>query len=132
MPLIKAINDTRDKFIDVVRRKSNENKWIPVNLRSKVGLSRFLQEYIDLGLNLDSYITGDYWLQLSTNTLFFTKLFLTLLDDCIRLRYQELSHTIDDVLIKVFANHMQYYEQSLANEQLEVTRSIYTSFKFYN
>lgn len=68
-----------------------------------------------------TYFVGDYWLQLSNNTLFFTKLYLTLLDDCLKLRYQEISFTIDEILKSIFVSHMHYYEQSMQNEQnLEV------------
>lgn len=59
-PLTNALLETRTKLSDVVKRKSLENKWIPMNLRSKSGLARFLQEYVQLGLALDTYITGKY------------------------------------------------------------------------
>lgn len=38
--------------------RASEDKWIPMNLRSKTALAKFLQEYSDLGLKLDNYVTG--------------------------------------------------------------------------
>lgn len=57
-PLTKALRDSRDKNIDAIKLRSQEDKWIPMNLKSKAGLGRFLQEYSDMGLLLNDYVTG--------------------------------------------------------------------------
>lgn len=59
-PLIKALLDTRDKLIDSVKVRALEDKWIPTNLNSKIGLNRCLSEHKEMGLELELYITGKY------------------------------------------------------------------------
>jgi hypothetical protein len=57
-PLTQTLKDTRDKSIEMAKVRASEDKWIPMNLRSKTALAKFLQEYSDLGLKLDNYVTG--------------------------------------------------------------------------
>lgn len=57
--LTKALQESRDKIIDLLKRKSAEAKWIPLNLSTKSGLARCLQEHTEMGLNLESYVTGN-------------------------------------------------------------------------
>jgi hypothetical protein len=116
-PLTQTLKDTRDKSIEMAKVRASEDKWIPMNLRSKTALAKFLQEYSDLGLKLDNYVTGDTWIQLTNNTIVFTKLFLMLLNDCLRLQTTELLHTINDVLYDVFEAQIRHVEASLRNEK---------------
>lgn len=116
-PLTRAVRDTRDKLIDSVKLRSIDDKWIPTNLRSKSGLARCLQEHGEMGLNLESYVTGDCWLQLTNNTLSFTKLFLSLLEDCLKLQTSELLYTINETLFEVLDAQIKHLEQSLRNEK---------------
>mgnify|MGYP005984798579 CR=1 FL=1 len=60
-PLMQALKDTRDKSIEVAKLRALEDKWIPMNLRSKTGLARFLLQYSEMGLKLDDYVTGMYF-----------------------------------------------------------------------
>lgn len=121
-PLTKVLKDSRLKLIESVKLRANEDKWIPLNLKSKSALARCLQEYSDLGLKLDDYITGVTWLQLTPNTISFTKVFLTLLNDCIKLRTPDLLYTVDEILYDVLEAQVRHYEQSLRSEtQQEVT-----------
>ena len=58
---MQALKDTRDKSIEVAKLRALEDKWIPMNLRSKTGLARFLLQYSEMGLKLDDYVTGMYF-----------------------------------------------------------------------
>ncbi|KAK5645988.1 hypothetical protein RI129_004452 [Pyrocoelia pectoralis] len=115
-PLTKAIREARDKVIDAVKLRSMEDNWIPTNLKSKSGLARCLQEYIKMDLILENYVTGDCWLQLTQNTLSFTKLFLILLEDCLKLQTAELIYTIDEALFDVLDAQIKHIALSLRNE----------------
>lgn len=57
-PITRVLRDTRDKLIDAVKIKAAEDKWIPMNLRSKSGMARCLQECNEMGLKLEDYVTG--------------------------------------------------------------------------
>uniref|UniRef100_A0A6P7GEP0 Exocyst complex component 8-like n=1 Tax=Diabrotica virgifera virgifera TaxID=50390 RepID=A0A6P7GEP0_DIAVI len=56
--LVKALKDARDKLIDSIKLRALEDKWIPINLHSKSALGRFLHEHSQMGLNLESYVSG--------------------------------------------------------------------------
>lgn len=62
-------------------------------------------------------LTGDCWLQVTSNVFAFTKLFLSLLDDCLKLKTPELLYTIDEILYDVYDAQVKYVEQSLKNEK---------------
>lgn len=57
-PITRVLRDTRDKLIDAIKIKAAEDKWIPMSLRSKSGMTRCLQECSEMGLKLDHYVTG--------------------------------------------------------------------------
>lgn len=115
-PLSRALKDARDKQVDAIKLRAVEDKWIPLDMRTKSALARFIQEYNDMGMNLTAYVTGDCWLQLTSNTITFTKLYLAFLDDCLRLQTSDLLHTIDESLYIVFEAQIRYIEQSLRKE----------------
>lgn len=60
---------------------------------------------------------GDCWLQITSNVFAFTKLFLSLLGDCLKLKTPELLYTIDEILYDVYDAQMKYVEGSLKNEK---------------
>ncbi|KAK4879588.1 hypothetical protein RN001_007734 [Aquatica leii] len=125
-PLTRAIRDARDKVTDAIKLRSLEDTWIPTNLKSKSGLARCLQEHAKMDLLLDNYVTGDCWLQLTNNTLSFTKLFLNLLEDCLKLQTSELLYTIDEVLFDILDAQVKYIGQSLRSEKQVEQRQFIT------
>ncbi|XP_060528320.1 exocyst complex component 8 [Cylas formicarius] len=130
-PLAKSLRDARDKLIDSVKLRAIEDKWIPLNLVTKSALARCLHEYEQFGLRLDAYVTGDVWLQLASSNLAFTKTFVALLNDCLKLRTCELLHSIDDTLYRVYDAQVKHNEQALCNElQPEQRRFILKNVSF--
>lgn len=61
--------------------------------------------------------TGDCWLGLTSNTVAFSKLYLTLLEDCLRLATPELLYTVDEVLGGVFQAQILHVEASLSSDK---------------
>ncbi|KAJ8958912.1 hypothetical protein NQ318_019681 [Aromia moschata] len=115
-PLTKVLRDTRDKLIDSIKLRALDEKWRPINLHTRSSLARCLQEHVVMGLKLDSYVTGDTWLQLTTSVLAFAKVFLTFLDDCMKLKTTELMFTINETLYSVFEAQIKHNENSLRSE----------------
>lgn len=76
-------------------------------------------------------ISGDTWIQLTASTLSFTKMFLTLLEDCMRLKTTELIYTIDETLYSVFEAQIKHMENSLRNELNQDVNIPKISFLFY-
>lgn len=63
---------------------------------------------------------GDCWLGLTSNTVAFSKLYLTFLEDCLRLATPELLYTVDEVLSDVFKAQMLHVEASLSSDKYVV------------
>ncbi|CAG2066159.1 unnamed protein product, partial [Timema podura] len=96
-PLTRALRDSREKLVDAVKLRAAEDKWHPLNLQNKAGLSKFLQEMSDIGIaSIHTHVTGACWVGLTGNTVAFSKLYLSLLEDCVRLATPELVFTIDE------------------------------------
>ncbi|KAJ9594195.1 hypothetical protein L9F63_014355, partial [Diploptera punctata] len=49
-PLTRALKDAQEKLVDAVKLRAVEDKWRPMNLHSKAGLTKFLQEMSDIGI----------------------------------------------------------------------------------
>ncbi|KAF7270056.1 exocyst complex component Exo84 [Rhynchophorus ferrugineus] len=129
--LVKAFRDTREKLIDSIKIRATEDKWIPMNLVTKASLARYLQEYATMGLRLDSFVTGDVWLQLTSSNIAFTKTFVTLLDDCLKLKTTELLHVIEETLYIVFDAQLRHNIMSYNGEQqLEQKKFILKNTEF--
>ncbi|XP_072396920.1 exocyst complex component 8 [Diabrotica undecimpunctata] len=124
--LVKALKDGKDKLIDSIKLRALEDKWIPINLHSKSALGRFLHEHSQMGLNLESYVSGDTWIQLTASTLSFTKMFFQLLNDCMKLKTTELVYTIDETLYNVFDAQLKHNENALRNELNQDQRNFLT------
>lgn len=124
--LIKALKDARDKLIDSIKLRVLEDKWNPMNLHSKSALSRFIHEYALIGVYLESFISGDTWLQLTASTLSFTKMFLQLLNDCMKLKTTELMYIIDETLYNVFDAQLRHNDNALRNETNQEKRIFLT------
>ncbi|XP_030749677.1 exocyst complex component 8 [Sitophilus oryzae] len=128
---VKALRDTREKLVDSMKLRASEDKWIPMNLVSKASLAKYLQEYSNMGLKLDFYVTGDVWLQLTSCNVAFTKIYLTLVDDCLKLKTTELLHVIEETLYIVFESQMRHNVVSYNNEQqIEQKRFILKNIEF--
>ncbi|KAL3280942.1 hypothetical protein HHI36_004169 [Cryptolaemus montrouzieri] len=125
-PIIKALKETKEKTVESIRSKGAEDVWIPTNLKSKNALFKFLQEYVEMGLNLDSLITGDVWLQLTSNNLSFTKMFINLFNDCMKLKTREILYAIDDTLYAVLDAQIRHHELTLRDEKEPEQRKFVT------
>uniref|UniRef100_A0A8D8R4X4 Glypican-4 n=1 Tax=Cacopsylla melanoneura TaxID=428564 RepID=A0A8D8R4X4_9HEMI len=118
-PLTKALKETRDKLTDTIKLRCSEDKWKPFNLNNRQQRDKFLAEFSEAGLtSMTSYLTGDCWLRLSNNTILFTRLYLSLLQDCFQLATSELLYSIEDTLYVVMQHQLKHVDASLRNDQL--------------
>lgn len=59
IPLTKAINDIKDKTIEVIKIRFSEDKWKPFNLKTKQQRDKLVEEYVNYGFsNIESYNKG--------------------------------------------------------------------------
>lgn len=76
--------------------------------------------FVHVYCSLSLVCIGDCWLGLTANTVAFSKLYLTFLEDCLRLATPELLYTVDEVLSDVFKAQMLHVEASLSNDKYVV------------
>jgi len=132
-PLAKAIQDAGKNCIDTVKLYVAEDTWRPTNLETSQNLQKLLSELDDLGIGLPSlYATNDCWIPLTYNTLTFSKIYVSLLEDCLSIATSELMSTIDSVLVSVMRIEVQHIMISLTDPKLkqEVTLSLLYNYYY--
>ncbi|XP_003692547.1 exocyst complex component 8 [Apis florea] len=124
-PLAKAIQDTGEKYVDTVKEYIAKDTWRPTNLESCKNVQKFLSEFDDLGITVpSSYITNDCWIALTDNILTFSKIYVSLLEDCLSVATPELMAIIDSVLISVMRIQVQHIIVSLTNPRLKQEKQL--------
>ncbi|XP_011638659.1 exocyst complex component 8 [Pogonomyrmex barbatus] len=123
-PLAKAIQDAGENCIDKVKRHIAEDTWRPTNLETSQNLQKLLTELDDLGIGVPSLQTNDCWIPLTYNTLTFSKIYVSLLEDCLSVTTPELISTIDSVLVSVMRIEVQHLIVSLTDPKLKQERKL--------
>nr|XP_050846015.1 exocyst complex component 8 isoform X2 [Vespula vulgaris] len=120
-PLSKVIQDTSENYIDTVTKaQTPEDTWNPTNLQSSQNLQNSLLELDNLGIGIPkTYLTNDFWIALTSNTLAFSKLYVSFLEDCLSIATPELMQTIDTALLSLMRTQVQYLITSLNNPKLK-------------
>lgn len=117
-PLQRALSDARDKAVEAVKLRAVEDKWRPTNLGNKDALTKFVMETGLSPNHMQKYVQGESWIVLSASTVAFTRQYLSLLEDCLRLCTTELAHTVDQVLTDVFGAQLSHVEVNLQSDKL--------------
>ncbi|KAH0953533.1 hypothetical protein HN011_010637 [Eciton burchellii] len=124
-PLAKAIQDAGKNCIDTTKIHVAEDTWRPTNLETSQNLQKLLSELDDLGIGLPSlYTTNDCWIPLTYNTLTFSKIYVSLLEDCLSIATSELMSTIDSVLVSVMRIEVQHIMISLTDPKLKQEKKL--------
>ncbi|XP_014245225.1 exocyst complex component 8 [Cimex lectularius] len=104
-PVTKALTETREKLIEAIRKRATEDTWNPVRPPKIIPES------------LKPYIADGGWLELTANTQSFTKLFTSLLDDCLAICWPDLEYATGKVLYEVFEAQMKHIAASYENSK---------------
>ena len=84
--LFLQICEHRDKHVDAVKLRAQEDKWEPINCFNKAGTERFLEEMTTAGLpSVRSYVQDQCFVALTRNTTSFSLSYLNLADSLLRL-----------------------------------------------
>ncbi|KAK9500474.1 hypothetical protein O3M35_001731 [Rhynocoris fuscipes] len=117
-PVNKALLETKDKLFDAVKLRCSEDTWRP-SYQNRAALVKLEQEMSSMGLpSVHQYVTDGGWLELTSNTLSFVKLYYSLLEDSLTLAWSDLEHTIGKILFDVFDIHLKHVVTSLSNNKL--------------
>ncbi|KAK1116519.1 hypothetical protein K0M31_018982 [Melipona bicolor] len=124
-PLAKAIQDTGEKYVEIVKKHIAEDTWRPTNLETSKNVQKLLSEFEVLGITVPSfYLTNDCWIALTDNILTFSRLYVSLLEDCLSVATPELMAVIDTVLVSVMRTQVQYIIVSLTNPKLKLEKQL--------
>ncbi|XP_043524089.1 exocyst complex component 8 [Frieseomelitta varia] len=124
-PLAKAIQDTGEKYVEIVKKHIAEDTWRPTNLETSKNVQKLLSEFEVLGITVPSfYLTNDCWIALTDNILTFSRLYVSLLEDCLSVATPELMAIIDTVLVSVMRTQVQYIIASLTNPKLKLEKQL--------
>lgn len=128
-PLAKAIQDTGERYVEIVRKHIVEDTWRPTNLETSKNVQKLLSEFEVSGITVPSfYLTNDRWIALTDNILTFSRLYVSLLEDCLSVATPELMAVIDTVLVSVMRTQVQYIIASLTNPKLKMEVTEFSSF----
>lgn len=131
-PLAKAIQDAGENCVDTAKRHVAEETWRPSNLETSQNLQKLLSDLDDLGIGVPSSCsTNDCWIPLTNNTLSFSKIYVSLLEDCLSVATPELMSTIDGVLVSVMRVQVQHLIVSLTDPKLKQERKLVQSNAAY-
>lgn len=91
--LEQIIEESRVRLIDTISR--TEKVWQPYNLQTKSNLRLLLRELRELGIDMESQVTGDTFINLTQSTVNFCRHYLSICESCAILAKMEAmrSHT---------------------------------------
>ena len=89
-----------------------------MNLKSAEKVTTFLNEMSDIGLSVFSnYVVDGYKLDLTSNTVHFTRSFLSFTDDLCKLHTEDIHSDVIEALSAVFKAQVKQYERALQTKQ---------------
>lgn len=110
----KWIRDGRDKMIEAVKLRGQEDTWKTLKYDNRDQLNKFIEDMNDIGIaNVQSYVTDELCVGLTNNSIQFSRAFLGYLEDVLRLYWPETEHLIDESLTSIFSAHLRHCKSSL-------------------
>lgn len=106
-PIIKALRDYKEKIVDSMRAKVSEDKWTPVNMHTKAGMSKFLIQMEGLGLILAKYIINETWVDLSSSTIWFAQSVITVQKIGLKLVTKDMMDVLDECIFAIFSSRLK-------------------------
>ena len=116
----RCICEARDKHVDAVKIRAQEDKWTPINCFNKAGTERFIDEMSSAGIpSIRSLIYDDCWVSLTRNTTSFALSYLNLADSLLKLFNPSTRALVNETLVTVFHSHLRHIEQAVRSERLK-------------
>ncbi|XP_054714225.1 exocyst complex component 8-like [Uloborus diversus] len=97
----RLVTEMRDKLLEAIKLRSNDDKWRPQNLQNTTNSKKLLDDLREMGIdNAESYLFDECWLTLTINITAFAKMYLNFLDDLLKL-YTPAVHTLINEALSV-------------------------------
>ncbi|CAG0894616.1 unnamed protein product [Cyprideis torosa] len=118
------LKDARDKLIEAVRVRAQEDKWTPYGIGGPLEMRRFLNEMKEIGLpGIAEYQQDNNWINLTENTIKFSRSYLRITEDVCKLAMPRLQPFCDRVLAEILAEQLRHIECDLASPALRDKRT---------
>ncbi|XP_069975063.1 exocyst complex component 8 isoform X1 [Penaeus vannamei] len=110
----KWIRDGRDKMVEAVKLRGQEDTWKTLKYENKDQLNKFIEDMNDIGIaNIQTYVTDELSVGLTNNSIQFSRAFLGYLEDVLRLFWPETEHLINESLTALFSAQLRHCKASL-------------------
>nr|SVE74045.1 EOG090X021B [Daphnia barbata] len=110
----RCLRDAREKLMESIKLRALEDKWRPVNLVNKSGIARFADDMSEIGIaSIQSWVYDECWVALTSNTINFSKAYLTFLDDALKMHSADSNIFVDEILHDIFQAHLKHVENSV-------------------
>nr|SVE84119.1 EOG090X021B [Daphnia pulex] len=110
----RCLRDAREKLLESIKLRALEDKWRPVNLVNKSGIARFADDLSEIGIaSIHSLVYDECWVALTSNTINFSKAYLTFLDDALKMPSADSNIFVDEILHDIFQAQLKHVENSL-------------------
>lgn len=96
--LEQLVEESRIRLVETIGR--SEDVWQPFNLQTKSHLKTLLRELDAVGINMESQVTGDTWINLTQTTVNFCRHFLSVTESCGYLAKNETLKINVEVLLR--------------------------------
>lgn len=111
----KWIRDGRDKLVEAVKLRGQEDTWKILKYENKEQLNKFIEDMNDIGIaSVEKYVMDELCVGLTNNTVQFSRAFLSYLEDMLRLFWPETERLINDSLTAIFSAQLRHCQTSLA------------------
>nr|CAG4646074.1 EOG090X021B [Macrothrix elegans] len=117
-PIERCLRDAREKLLESVKLRASEDKWRPVNFVNKNGLVRFSEDMNEIGITpIQPWIYDDCMVSLTSNTINFSKAYLSFLEDVLKLQSRNSNLLVDEILCDIFLAQLKHVDNSLRSER---------------
>ncbi|GAB6018556.1 exocyst complex component exo84 [Chamberlinius hualienensis] len=117
----RAFIETKEKLLEAIKLRTTEDKWRPINLHTKLGLEKFMEDALAQGItNLQSYVIEECKIALTSSTLQFSKVYLAFAFDTIKLECEDMNAVLDEALFalaKAQLKHVEKYFKETAQKK---------------
>ena len=114
----RSICEHRDKHVEAVKLRAQEDKWEPINCFNRPGTERFVDEMSSAGIpSVRSYVYDDCWVALTRNTTSFALSYLNFADSLLKLFNPSTRALVNESLVTVFHSHLRHIEQAVVRSE---------------
>lgn len=113
----RLVTEMRDKLLEAIKLRANDDKWRPQNLQNTTNSKKLLDDLREMGFDtVETYLFDECWLTLTANTTAFAKMYVNFLEDLLKLYTPTVHVLINDALSITFQTHLFHVKNAYQKE----------------